>query len=786
MRDAILLLTLLGIAKLSSCHSISTAIPNSRQPKRSHTSPLRMKRGWVWNQFYVLEEQEITTPLHVGQLKSDSDKQDGTYKYVLSGDGAGNIFTIDEHSGVIYLIKKLDREEKASYTLRAQAKNRNTNLPVEPESEFIIKVQDVNDNEPQFLNGPYIATVPEMSPEGTSVIQVTAIDLDDPTYGNSARLIYSLLNGQPYFSVEPKTGVIRVASQMDREAEEQYFVIIQAKDMVGQMGGLSATATVTINLSDVNDNGPKFQQKLYHLSILESSPVGAHVGTIMADDSDIGVNAEMKYVFEKGDGLNVFDIVTDNRTQEGIVVLKKAVNYESKRMYSVRVKATNRHIDERFMDDGQFEDTSTIKISVDDADEPPYFIAPEYVMQVLEGAHSGAFVGAVSARDPDNSNSPIRYSLVRSKDSYRFFSIDGQNGTITVLKPLDREVTAWHNITVRATEAKNTAQFSEAKVYIRVVDVNDHAPEFARRYDTYICENTKPGQMIQTISAVDKDDPVEGHQFYFKEAADVTNSTNFTIRDNRDNTAAILSRRDSYSYTEQHTFLLLVVITDNGTPSLSSTNTLTISVCDCDLDGNPKTCHRGASIFSMGSNIGILLAVLACAFMLLVLVLLTLAVRQRRKLSQFAEKGEGFRENIVRYDDEGGGEEDTEAFDIAALRPRAVMRPHKKRRQITTEIQSLYRMSLRLGPDSDVFREFIKEKLEEANSDPSAPPFDCLQKYSYEGHGSTAGSLSSLGSFHSDLDLSCDQVAQWGPQFTELANIYRVKKTQEEPVVHMQ
>lgn len=99
------------------------------------------------------------------QLKSDLDKQDGNLEYILTGDGAGSLFFINEY-GKIYVTQKLDREKKPFYTLRAQAINRSTQLPVEPESEFIIKVRDVNDNEPQFLDGPYVATVPEMSPEG--------------------------------------------------------------------------------------------------------------------------------------------------------------------------------------------------------------------------------------------------------------------------------------------------------------------------------------------------------------------------------------------------------------------------------------------------------------------------------------------------------------------------------------------------------------------------------------------------------------------------------------------
>lgn len=76
------------------------------------------------------------------------------------------MFEIDEYTGDIRTLKKLDREEKAFYVLQAQAINRRSNEPEEPQSEFIIKVQDINDNEPRFPDGPYSASVPEMSPTG--------------------------------------------------------------------------------------------------------------------------------------------------------------------------------------------------------------------------------------------------------------------------------------------------------------------------------------------------------------------------------------------------------------------------------------------------------------------------------------------------------------------------------------------------------------------------------------------------------------------------------------------
>ncbi|KFP31781.1 Cadherin-8, partial [Colius striatus] len=162
----------------------------------------RSKRGWVWNQMFVLEEFSGPEPILVGRLHTDLDPGSSKIKYILSGDGAGTIFVINDKTGDIHAMKRLDREEKAEYTLTAQAVDRDTNQPLEPPSEFIIKVQDINDNAPEFVDGPYHATVPEMSVVGTFVTKVTATDADDPVYGNSAKLVYSILEGQPYFSIE--------------------------------------------------------------------------------------------------------------------------------------------------------------------------------------------------------------------------------------------------------------------------------------------------------------------------------------------------------------------------------------------------------------------------------------------------------------------------------------------------------------------------------------------------------------------------------------------------------
>eukprot|EP00063_Salmo_salar_P019841 XP_013994676.1 PREDICTED: cadherin-7-like isoform X1 [Salmo salar] len=734
----------------------------------------RQRRSWVWNQFFVLEEYTGDEPLYVGKLHSDVDKGEGQVKYVLNGQGATSIFTIDENTGDIHATKRLDREEQAYYTLRAQARNRENNLPVEPESEFVIKVQDINDNEPKFLDGPYSARVPEMSPVGTSVVTVVATDADDPTYGNSARVIYSILEGQPYFSVEPKTGVVKTAlPNMDREARDQYLLVIQAKDMVGQMGGLSGTTSVMVTLTDVNDNPPHFSRKSYQFSMSESLPVASVVAKIKTLDSDVGPNAEMEYRIVDGDGLGLFRITPDRDTQEGLVTLQKGLDFETKSSYTLRVEVSNRNIDLRFLSLGPFSDTATVRLIVENVDEPPVFSLPLSKMLISEAAKVGTTIGTVSAHDPDSTNSPIRYSIDRNTDLERFFNIDATTGVISTAKPLDREVNAIHNITIFAMESLDPLQVGKGIILITVTDINDNAPVFAIEYETYLCESARPGQVIETISAMDRDEPQSGHRFFFSLTAEAAGNLNFTLRDNKDNTASVLTMRGGFQRHDQTMYRLPVLIMDGGSPALSSTNTLSIRVCDCDPDGAPQSCGSEASMLSAGLSTGSLIAILACILTLLVLVLLIVIMRRRKKEPLILDEERDVRENIVRYDDEGGGEEDTEAFDMVTLRNLKVVRESggKTRRDVTPEVPTLF-LSSRPPPDNGIFRDFIWDRLKETDVDPSAPPYDSLQTYAFEGSGSAAESLSSMDSLSTDSEQNYDYLSDWGPRFKKLADLY--------------
>ncbi|XP_033013053.1 cadherin-11 [Lacerta agilis] len=741
----------------------------------------RSKRGWVWNQFFVIEEYTGPDPVLVGRLHSDIDSGDGNIKYILSGEGAGIIFVIDDKSGNIHATKTLDREERAQYTLTAQAVDRNTNRPLEPPSEFIVKVQDINDNPPEFLHENYHANVPERSNVGTSVIQVTASDADDPTYGNSAKLVYSILEGQPYFSVEAQTGIIRTAlPNMDREAKEEYHVVIQAKDMGGHMGGLSGTTKVTITLTDVNDNPPKFPQSVYQMSISEAAIPGEEAGRVKAKDPDIGENGLVTYNIIDGDGIEMFEITTDYETQEGVVKLKKHLDYETKRTYSLKVEAANIHIDPKFISNGPFKDTVTVKINVEDADEPPIFLAPSYILEVEENLGPGAPVGRVHAKDPDAKNSLISYIIDRHTDLDRYFSISAEDGSITTTKKLDREDMAWHNISVFAYELHNRHQEAKVPVAIKVLDVNDNAPKFAVPYEAVICEKPQTNEPLITITAEDKDDAANGPRFIFGLPPDMIQKPNFTLRDNRDNTASVYAKRTSFNRQTKDLYSLPIVISDGGSPPQSSTNILTIRVCGCDGNGILISCNPEAYVLNAGLSTGALIAILACIVILLVIVVLFVTLKRQKKEPLIVFEEEDVRENIITYDDEGGGEEDTEAFDIATLQNPDGINGFIPRKDIKPEYQYMPRPGLRPAPNSVDVDDFINTRIQEADNDPTAPPYDSIQIYGYEGRGSVAGSLSSLESATTDSDLDYDYLQNWGPRFKKLADLYGSKDTFED------
>uniref|UniRef100_A0A8C5WPB0 Cadherin 9 n=1 Tax=Laticauda laticaudata TaxID=8630 RepID=A0A8C5WPB0_LATLA len=434
--------------------------------------------------------------------------------------------------------------------------------------------------------------------------------------------------------------------------------------------------------------------------------------------------------------------------------------------------ATNIHPDPRFFYLGPFKDSALVKVCVEDVDEPPVFNLPSHLIEVDEDVREGSIIGQVIAQDPDATNNLIKYSLDRHTDFDRIFNIYSGNGSIFVSKSIDREAAPWHNLTVVATEISNPKQSTQTPIFIRILDINDHAPEFAKFYETFVCENAKAGQLIQTISAVDKDEPPGGHKFFFELVPEYTVHLNFSIVDNKDNTAGVVTRRNGYSRSKMSTYLLPVIIFDNDYPIQSSTGTLSIKVCACDSRGNMQSCNAEALFLPGGLSTGALIAILLCIIILLILVVLFAAMKHQRKKEPLIISKDDVRDNIVTYNDEGGGEEDTQAFDIGTLRNPEAREESKMRRDVMPETIFQIRRTASLWENIDI-QDFIHRRLKENDLDPTAPPYDSLATYAYEGNDSIANSLSSLESLTADGgNQDYDYLSDWGPQFKKLADMY--------------
>ncbi|XP_016097889.1 cadherin-11-like [Sinocyclocheilus grahami] len=656
-------------------------------------SQSRSRRSWIWNQFFVIEEYSGPEPVLIGRLHSSVDRGDGRTKYILKGEGAGSVFVIDSRTGNIHVTKPLDREEKDQYRLIATATDRQTGRALEPSSQFIIRVQDINDNPPVFQGGPYSATVPEMANIGTSVIQVTATDADDPTYGNSAKLVYSVIRGQQYFTMDPQSGIVRTAvPDMDREAQAQYQVVLQARDMGGHQGGLTGTTTLTVHLSDVNDNPPRFTQSMWSFSVSELAIPGVEIGRLSATDADLGENARMDFIIVDGEAGDTFNITGLN--QEAVILLNKAVDYERRSTYSLAVEVQNPNVDSRFLRRGPFKDRAMVRITVLNADEPPKFSRSRYRLDVSENCPPACVVGRVAAVDPDTGlSNNIKYSIDPESDPEALFRIASDNGLITTTVELDREQEQWHNITVIATQRDSPNQVTRAAVAIETLDLNDNAPELDREYNTSVCDSSAAGQVVQVIRATDKDQSSHNSPIHFSIPAESSSTLNFSIRERGDHTASLvlLSSLKALPRSSSLPTLKIPIMLRDGASDLSSTGTITVTVCPCQnggmwaeerkqqMDEKDKASvpdwERQAVCLPSPSNSPLLgvssaamLAILACASTLLVVAALSLSLRRQKRDTQSPVEDDEIRENIITYDDEGGGEADTAAFDIATLK----------------------------------------------------------------------------------------------------------------------
>ncbi|OXB78445.1 UNVERIFIED_CONTAM: hypothetical protein H355_007475 [Colinus virginianus] len=632
---------------------------------------------------------------NLSSIRSDKDKEIHI-RYSITGVGADQppmeVFSIDPVSGRMYVTRPMDREERASYHLRAHAVDMNGNK-VENPIDLYIYVIDMNDNRPEFINQVYNGSVDEGSKPGTYVMTVTANDADDSTTANGM-VRYRIVTQTPQspsqnmFTINSETGdIVTVAAGLDREIPvhhilsecsyiqedapatektervyevnlqpvnishgvnstkrnsilskdyrysysgfsdnsfgnnsdnnfekvQQYIVIVQATDMEGNLNyGLSNTATAIITVTDVNDNPPEFTTSTYSGEVPENrvEVVVANL-TVMDRDQPHSPNWNAIYRIISGDPSGHFTIRTDPVTNEGMVTVVKAVDYEMNRAFMLTVMVSN----QAPLASGiqmSFQSTAGVTISVTDVNEAPYFPTNHKLIRLEEGVPTGTVLTTFSAVDPDRfMQQAVRYSKL--SDPANWLNINATNGQITTAAVLDRESDYIKNNVYEATFLAADNGIPPASgtgtLQIYLIDINDNAPELLPK-EAQICE--KPNLNVINITAADADiDPNVGPFVFELPSVPSAVRKNWTItRLNGD--YAQLSLR--IMYLEAGVYDVPIIVTDSGNPPLYNTSIIKVKVCPCDENGD---CTTIGAVAAAGLGTGAIIAILICIIILL-------------------------------------------------------------------------------------------------------------------------------------------------------------------------
>jgi len=209
--------------------------------------------------------------------------------YVISSGNDADVFTIDSYSGDITLAVCLDRESQDHYVINVTVFDIGT-PPRHASMMLDISVEDVNDYYPQFKNTPYAVRISEDVELNSTIFWVHAVDDD---LDENGQVSYRIEGRVREFVIDERTGLIRIASRLDREVRYSYVLIVTATD---QSTGtqLVGTTTLSVTVEDVNDNPPVFVPDTgYRLEIPEDMPVETIVTTLYAYDADDGINGQV-------------------------------------------------------------------------------------------------------------------------------------------------------------------------------------------------------------------------------------------------------------------------------------------------------------------------------------------------------------------------------------------------------------------------------------------------------------------------------------------------------------
>ncbi|XP_035677124.1 protocadherin Fat 4-like [Branchiostoma floridae] len=518
---------------------------------------------------YAIQVQENTTNGAVVVSTTCTDVEDATVVYTMFDGNTGNVFAVDTNGDIIMQSNtNLDYETLTEYTLRVTC--RDSTFPERTVTATVqIEVTGYNEDTPAFTNSAlatfaadtYSATISEDSPLGDTVTQVSATDTDADADGT---IYYSITSGnsEGKFYIDSSTGYIMVNKELDREATASYVLITTATDG-GTSPTLSSTATVSVTVSDVNDNTPICVPSIYSNTLAESSAAGTVVANIACSDNDDGVNSQLTYTIMSGDDQGQFSVGTT-----GSLTIGTSLNYEDIQEYSMIIQVSDSATT-------PLATNVTVAVDVTGVNEfTPVFNPTSYAVNISENSTQGITVETVIATDGDfGSQGDIGYHISAGNSEQKFV-IDSSSGAIGLAQTLDRETTASYQLTVLAIDDGGASALTgTTTVTVTVTDENDNTPVFAQSlYTVALDETTASGSPVVTVAATDIDEGMNADIQY----SIVSGNTNNDLAIDATTGAVTLSNPLNYEVTEDYT--VVIRATDMGSPANSANATLSLTV----------------------------------------------------------------------------------------------------------------------------------------------------------------------------------------------------------------
>ncbi|XP_062835543.1 protocadherin gamma-A6 isoform X16 [Anolis carolinensis] len=590
---------------------------------------------------WKIEIPETATPTDRFLLLKAQDPDLGinsVQDYELTG---SNHFSLEVQRGgngarqaELVLEKPLDREEQSAYDLILTATDGGD--PVKSGTlQIHIIVLDANDNVPVFTQSVYEIIVKENIPKGSTVGIIKATDLDEGINGEVKYFFEDTKKKiSQKFNLNSTTGKIILLGNLDYEETSFYEFEVQAMDG----SGLRNRSKVLINVTDLNDNAPELTITFAISSVPENSPTGTTIAILNIQDRDSGVNGKVTCSIPS----NLPFLLKKTQDNYYILVTERHLDREEVGVYNITIKA---------IDEGTpaLSTTEIISLKVlDTNDNPPLFVKSSYTSYLLENNPRGASIFSLKANDPDwEENARITYSMIESliRESLlsSYLSINSETGVVYALNSFDYEEIQEIKFLVKAQDGGSPPLSSNVSVTLFILDENDNAPEIL--YPSPPTDgstgielaprSSEPGYLVTKVVAVDADSGQNAWLSYQLTKATEPGLFTLGLHTGEIRTSRFLLEKDALKQS------LVVLVKDNGQPSLSTSVTVTVVLAN----SIPETLSDLSSISApidppsdFTYYLVLAVAFVSCLFLTFLLVLLAIKLHKWRN-SQMSHSG---------------------------------------------------------------------------------------------------------------------------------------------------